>query len=330
MHRRQFVALALAAAPTHAKAVDIQTVRGPVQPKNLGTTLIHEHILVDFIGATQASPSRYNADDVFRTALPKLQELVTRGCRTLVECTPAHLGRDPMLLRRLSEASGLHIVTNTGLYGANSDKHVPEYAQAETAEQLAARWTAEYLKGIEGTGIRPAFMKIGVDAGPLTGTDRKLVHAGCLCHRQTGLRMHVHCGDGAAALQILDLVQEQKVPASAFVWVHAQNERDRAVHLKVATAGAWLEFDGISKHAHDRHAEAVVEVSAAGFLNRLLISQDSGWYRVGEPRGGVFNGFTYLFDSFLPDLRRRGITDRQIRQLVVENPARVLTPETPR
>ena len=60
-----------------------------------------------------------------------------------------------MLLRRLSEATGLHILTNTGYYGAANDIAIPKHAYDETAAQIAARWTAEARDGIEGTGIRP-------------------------------------------------------------------------------------------------------------------------------------------------------------------------------
>ncbi|HYO81651.1 MAG TPA: hypothetical protein VES20_09635 [Bryobacteraceae bacterium] len=303
----------------------MQTVRGEVRPERLGTTLIHEHVLVDFVGARDANPGRYNADEVFRVALPKLRELQSRGCRALVECTPAHLGRDPHLLRRLSEACDLQIITNTGLYGANGDKHVPEYALAESPEQLSDRWTAEYRHGIDGSGVRPGFLKIGVDAGPLSGIDLKLVTAACLCHRATGLRMHVHCGDGRAALSILELAKRQQVSPQAFVWVHAQSERDRGVHLRTVEAGAWLEFDGISQSTHQLHLEAVTDLIKAGYLDQLLISQDSGWYRVGEPGGGQYNGYVYLFDAFLPALRSAGVTDAQIRKLVVTNPTRALT-----
>jgi phosphotriesterase-related protein len=172
----------------------------------LGVTLMHEHILVDFVGAAQVSASRYDPEDVVRAALPRLLELKKAGCQTLVECTPAYLGRDPALLRRLSQSSGIQIVTNTGYYGAAKDKFVPEQAYKETAAQLAQRWIREVEEGIDGTGIRPGFIKIGVDAGPLTEIDRKLVQAGALCHKETGLRLHVHSGNGVAAMAILDLL----------------------------------------------------------------------------------------------------------------------------
>ena len=125
---------------------------GPVAADRLGMTLMHEHVLVDFIGAAEVSPSRYDADAVFKAVLPHLHQARRLGCETLVECTPAYLGRDPQLLKRLSEASGVHILSNTGYYGAAKDKHLPAHAFDETAEQLAARWMRECERGIDDTG----------------------------------------------------------------------------------------------------------------------------------------------------------------------------------
>ena len=117
-----------------------------------------------------------------------------------MECTPAYLGRDPVLLQRLSRAASLQILTNTGYYGAANDKFLPPHAFTESADQLAARWIREARDGIDGTGVRPAFMKIGVDAGPLSAVDEKLVRAAARTHRATGLPIYSHTGNGIAAL----------------------------------------------------------------------------------------------------------------------------------
>jgi phosphotriesterase-related protein len=274
--------------------------------------------MVDFIGA------KYEPQEVIAAALPKLRDLRRTGCRTLVDCTPAYLGRDVKILARLSKAAGLHIVTNTGYYGAANDKYVPPEAYRQTPEQIAAVWIAEARDGIEGTGIRPGFIKTGVDRGPLSEIDRKLIVASALCHRETGLRIAAHTGDGAAAMDILRTLAGHQIGADAYVWVHAQNEKNRAVQVEAAKAGAWIEFDGVGPKSLDAHLTAVVEMIEAGFIGQLLVSQDSGWFHVGEPGGGQFNGYTFLFDKFIPALRRRGVTERQVRQLVEENPARAL------
>ena len=65
------------------------------------SVLVHEHVLVDFVGADQIRPGRYDRGEVIRIALPKLEEVRKLGCRRLLECTPNFLGRDPELLARL-------------------------------------------------------------------------------------------------------------------------------------------------------------------------------------------------------------------------------------
>lgn len=331
MERRAFLT-AIAAAPfAHRVAIaaaasgdagQILTVRGPVEPGHLGTTLVHEHVLVDFIGADGVSRDRYDADEIFQTALPHLVDLRERGCQAFFEATPAYLGRDPLLLRRLSEASGLHLVTNTGYYGAAKDKHVPAHAYDESARQLADRWTREFRGGIEGTDVRPGFLKIGVDAGPLSEIDRKLVEAGALCHLDTGLAIAVHTGDGAAARDTLSTLKSRGVSPEAYIWVHAQNEKDRPTHDWAAREGVWLEFDGVGWGPLDGHVNAVVDMKRRGRLDRVLVSQDAGWYHVGEPGGGTYRPYTALFDRFVPALRARGLSEGDIRTLLVDNPAR--------
>ena len=315
-----------AAPARQATRRSIATVTGAIEPTQLGLTLMHEHVLVDFIGAAEASPSRYDAGAVFTRVLPFLQQARTLGAATLVECTPAHLGRDARLLERLARASGLHILSNTGYYGANKDKHLPPHAFTETPQQLAARWIREHEQGIDGTGIKPAFMKIGVDAGRLSEVDAKLVRAAALTHAATGLPIAIHTGDGIAAHAEMDLLEQAGVPLSSFIWVHAHSEPDGGMHLRAADRGAWVEFDGIAPKSVDRHVALVLALRKAGRLDRVLVSHDAGWYRVGEAGGGEFRPFDTLFTAFLPALKAAGVTQAEIDQLLIDNPRRALTP----
>jgi predicted metal-dependent phosphotriesterase family hydrolase len=331
MNRRSFLmaaaALPGAAASGGASASAlIHTATGPVAPDRLGLTLIHEHLLVDFVGADQVSADRYEVEEVVRVALPHLRAARRAGVRTLVECTPDFLGRDPLLLRRLSRESGVLLLTNTGYYGAGGGRFLPEYARTESPEQLAGRWIVEAHGGIAGTGIRPAFIKIGVDGAPLPGVNRSLVKAAALTHLATGLPIHQHSGSGAAALEALEILRSERVPADAFVWVHAQAEPDAALHREAARRGAWVEFDGIAPGSVEQHVELVVRMREADLLGRVLVSHDAGWYHVGEPEGGTFRGFATLFNEFLPALRRSGCTEEEERRLLIANPRRVLTP----
>jgi len=302
----------------------INTVLGPVPLADLGRTLMHEHILIDIVGANRIGPGRYDGPKVRSVVLPHLKQLRSQGCRTFVDCTPAYLGRAPELLFQLSQSSGLHILTNTGFYGAAGGKYIPEFAFSVTADDLAARWTGEFQAGIPPMGIRPAFIKIGVDSGPLSKISSKLVFAAALTHLRTGLVIASHTGDGLAAMAQLNLLKSHGVPPAAFIWVHAQDEKDRSFHRKAAEAGAWIEFDGTSSETVDQNIGLIQETKRAGYLRRVLISQDAVGFHVGEERGGYCPGYTFMFSEFLPQLRKSGINENEARILTVENPRRAL------
>jgi phosphotriesterase-related protein len=306
----------------------IHSVLGPVSLSSLGVTLIHEHAMVDFIGADKTGRHRYQTDDVVAKVLPYLDALKKTGCATFVDCTPAYIGRDVTVLKQLSQKSGLNIITNTGYYGAAKEKYLPAHVYTETAEQLATRWVNEFRNGIEGTGIYPGFIKTGVDAGPLTPVCQKLIKASALTHLQTGLSISAHTGNGEAALQELAILQKEGVSPNAFRWVHAQNEKDKQLHVRAARMGAWVEFDGINGADEEnirQHADFLVYMKEHNLLDKILISHDAGWYHVGEADGGTFRGYTALFDTFIPALKKEGFTDGDIRQLLVDNPRESLS-----
>ncbi len=273
------------------------------------TVLVHEHVLVNFKRAA------YDGDIVFNKVKPKLDAIAKLGCKRFQECTPNFIGRDPKLLRRLQDATGIEIWTNTGLYAARNHEYLPDYAHTESAEQLARRWVAEYRNGVD--DMKPRFLKIGVNRGPLGPIDKKIVKAAALCTKDTGLTIASHTGNGIAAMEQIAIVNETKVPASKFVWVHADGEKDHSFHKQVAEAGAWVEFDhiGPTKQALDWHIDCVRFMDANKLLHRTLISQDAGYYKPGEPDGGAFKDYDHIYTKFVPLL-----TAAQRKILLQENP----------
>ena len=313
-----FVALAL---PFQSKKKRlVMTVKGPVPASRLGLSLVHEHVLVDFIGAEEISFARWNRNEVVKKVLPYLIEMKQHGVKAFYECTPAFLGRDVKLLQQLSNETGLHIITNTGYYGAVKNKYLPAWVYPESAEQLAARWIKEFDSGIDGTDVRPGFIKIGVDSGdPLSDIHKKLVKAAAITHLTTGLTIFSHTGLAGAAFEQLQLLKDNGVAADAFVWVHAQNEKDVKLLIDAAKRGCWVSLDGVGWGDITRYAETLVQLKTAGLLHRVLISHDAGWYKPGEP-DGVYQGYQRIFLELLPALKSRGFTRREIRQLLEENP----------
>ncbi|NJK82516.1 MAG: hypothetical protein HC912_00565 [Saprospiraceae bacterium] len=209
----------------NAKKAKIMTVNGWINKKQMGVTLPHEHIIVDFVGAEQIDTTTYDLQAMYDAALPFLLQLKAHGCNTFIDCTPNYLGRSPSLLKQLADATGLNIITNTGYYGAVNHKYLPEHVKTETPQQLADHWVKEWEQGLDGTNIRPSFMKLSVGDGPISDLQRKIIEAGAIAHKALGLTIASHTGGNGAVLEELDIIERQGVHPSAFVWIHAQNEK---------------------------------------------------------------------------------------------------------
>lgn len=301
------------------------TVSGPIPASKMGITLTHEHILVDFIGADSITEKRWDRSKVKKIVVPYIEQVKELGCKTFVDCTPAFLGRDPLLLKSISDSSGVNILTNTGYYGAGNDKYVPRFAYDETADQLSSRWTEEWDKGIDGTGIKPGFIKIGVASGNLSDLHKKLVTAAARTHLSTGLTIASHTGPSIPAFEELDILRKEGVSPEAFIWVHAQNEKDITNHIKAAKMGAWISLDGISDNNLDDYVRLLKNMKENKLLGKVLLSHDAGWYHPGEENGGEYRGYTTLFTKLLPMLRKENFSEREIHQLLVTNPAEAFT-----
>jgi phosphotriesterase-related protein len=299
------------------------TVRGRIKAREMGVTLTHEHLLANFQPYEEWArhPQTYDRDEVVELVLPHLTRIYELGCRTFVDATAVGLGRDVALLRRLSERSGLHILTVTGNYAAIQYRQLPPHVFTDSPGALAQRWIQEWNDGIDGTNIRPGFIKLGFNGGPLSEVEQKLIRAGAIAHRESGLTIGAHTGPAIAAFEELALLEAAGVHPSAWIWIHAQNEKDYARHTDAARRGAWVSLDGVRPDSVTEHVEMVTRLRDQGLLHRVLVSQDAGWYAVGKPRGGTFRPYDTVFTKLIPGLRARGFTKAEIDMLFVENPA---------
>jgi phosphotriesterase-related protein len=299
----------------------IFTVNGPIANTELGFTLPHEHIMVDFGGAATAGKHRYDANDVIEVMQPYLRNLRDQGVQTFIECTPNFLGRDVEILRILSERTGLHIISNTGLY---NNQYLPDYAHAASPERLANDWIAEFEEGIGSSGIKPGFIKTAVNPQP-NPIDLKLIHAAALTHKATGLTIATHTCAAAAAEKVVAVLEAHDVDLDRWIFVHAHLETDTARLLSLANAGVWIELDGLAWGGDAEHAQTLLVLLENGFEDQLLISQDAGWYNIGQEKGGEIIPYTRLKAEFLPLLRQKGVNEDIIDKITRTNPSRAFS-----
>ncbi len=300
----------------------IMTVTGEMPASEMGVTLTHEHVLVDFIQVDSITSNRWNRDTVVARVLPYFQELRQYKVNTFVDCTPEFIGRDPLMLFMLSQKSKINILTNTGWYAADKERHLPRMMDDMTSADIARLWIDEAKNGIGNSGIRPGFIKIGINNVLLSEKDKKLVEASCITHLSTGLVIMSHTGVGDAALAQLEILKHYGVDPSAFIWTHAQSETLDARFMEIYRMGAWIALDGIrAGKSMDQVVNRLKFLKSQGALDRVLLSHDAGWYDPAKPGGGTIRPYTDLFTSFMPRLLNEGFTREDFELMMVKNPA---------
>jgi len=305
----------------------IITVTGKMAVDDMGMTLTHEHVVTNFSGADKIAQPRYDEDTVIKIILPHLKELKKKGINTIFECTPDYIGRDVKLLKKLSELSGINIVTNTGYYAAVEKKYIPAHVYSESIESIAKRWVRESEEGIDGTGIRPGFIKLGSGVGKLDSIEEKLLKAAVIVSKKTGLTIAIHTGDGEAAYSEYDIIINEGLNANKMIWVHAQNGSDEE-RIALAKKGVWISLDGISELRMEAYFKMVRSMKENNLLSKLLISQDDGWSVINNNgkvelilfENGNTKPYNTIISEFIDELYKTGFTRDEINKLLIDNP----------
>jgi predicted metal-dependent phosphotriesterase family hydrolase len=301
----------------------IGTVLGRIIPEQLGICMVHEHLIVDAWGMWPVPNYSLIVDDVDLVA-EEVEAYRAAGGVSIVDVTNIGLGRDPLALRRISQATGVQIVMGCGWY---RERVYPSYIQEKSANELAAMLVSEINEGVEATGIRPGIIgEIGTERKFITPAQERVFRAVARAHLQTGAPISTHTTHwGELALEQLDLLEEEGVDPHHVIIGHLGDRRDISLLLPIAERGAFLGIDNIGYHDYqkeERRAQNVIELIEAGFRSQLLLSMDIATLNDLQSYGG--KGFDYLLLKFIPLLRELGATDEDVQALLIDNPQRAL------
>lgn len=284
-------------------------------------TLTHEHIMSNF-GLDVNNTSSYNEEAAFNQIIPYLKKLKAKGVHTIFDCTTAFFGRRVDILQKISKASGIQIITNTGYYGAANDKYIPEFAYNESAEAISKKWISEFENGIDSTSIKPGFIKLAFDAGTPSEIDKKLFEAGVLTHKKTGLTLAVHTDENIQALETqLQILKNHDVPFDALIWVHANKIENIVYLLEQASKGLWISLDGVNSSNIKEYIYILKQFKTKNLLHKVLLSHDGNSF----PKGDKIRPYHTISDVLIPEMLVNGFTQNEINQMLIENPKKAFS-----
>ena len=342
----------------------VLTVNGPIDPDDLGTTMMHEHILARFDNPSSDPPSETtklnfynrpltidmlgsvlnmgyrNKDNLIlgdeQMAIEELRDYRMQGGNGVVDVTSIGLARDPQGLRRVANATQIHIIMGSSWY--TRDYH-PKEMDERSLESLTQEIVRDVTVGVGDSWIRSGIIgAVGTVGNPLTPNEIKVIRASGRASRLTGAAVSLHTAAGITEHEkILDLLQAEGTDLGRVIVGHSDWLVKELPFLKrLLERGVYIEFDHLGKLSRLRkgttgHVDVsggIVKLIQMGYLDRILLSQNVNRKVHLKAYGGL--GYSFVHELFIPLLRRLGVTEEQVEMMVVTNPKRVLTFAAPR
>jgi predicted metal-dependent phosphotriesterase family hydrolase len=302
----------------------VQTVLGEVAPDSLGFTLTHEHVFLSMWGDDgHTFMAQTDDEDLLAAELSAFRD-AGGGC--LVDQTPGGSGRNPEGLRRLSERTGLAIVTGCGWYVESFYPDRSALARRSVGD-IAAQLVGEIRGGLDGTGVKPGIIgEIGAGQDWVSPLEERVHRAAARAQVESGLPLATHTLHHGAGRHQMAIFDDEGVEPARVCIGHCDTFPSLDYCLEVARWGAYVSLDNIGLQLGDHEASVrrlVLDLIEAGFTDQILLSQDVGQMAELGSRGG--RGYAYLATRFLPALRQAGVDEATIETITVSNPARWLT-----
>jgi phosphotriesterase-related protein len=307
---------------------EVMTVRGPVPAGALGVVQPHEHLLVN----TEWIDTRYSLDGILNDEALAIDELAAfraAGGSSVVDLTNVGLKRDPLGVRRISAATGVHVVMGCGWY---RQPYYPAEALIDrtSTTALADRLVHEIEHGLDGTDVRPGIIgEIGSHKDFVTAQEERVFRAAGRAAVRTGLAVSTHSVASLVGLEHLRILREEGVDPARVAIGHSDSFLNLDYHEAVLRQGAFVQFDNIGYNLpavaapEPRLLAMVSALIERGWVRQLLLSQDICHRSHLKAYGG--NGYDYILSCFVPRLRERGLDEEMLAIMTIDNPRRLLT-----
>lgn len=311
----------------------VRTLTGDVAPGELGNTLIHEHLAVDW-GEMLGRPKILDFEfDAMRDKMVNaLNDTHALGIGAMVECTPIGCGRYVDLFKAVAERSPVKIICSTGFFHESWCPMHP-IARAFDIDQMTDMFVREITEGMGDTLIKAGIIKCATGEGRVSAKEEQVLRAAARAHRETGCPIITHTTGGLGNEQ-LDIFESEGVSPGEIIISHVGCEKDNWIPYSesLLQRGANVSFDRIGEPSFggDEHWISLIQSAIAkGFIRQVMFSHDAavlihGYNEIVNPGVELSGGYTYISREFIPKLKSAGVTDDQLRVMLQENPQRVL------
>jgi phosphotriesterase-related protein len=312
----------------------INTVTGTVTPEQLGQTLMHEHVFVEYGGPSFGfvKPGRQR-DEVVSICTNQIDEIRQFGVETVVDPTTCDLGRNVVLMAEIAQKANFNIICSTGIYSSATYVRMRQRLGG-SSQAVTELFIQELTEGIDHTGIKAGIIKVVTGSPVITAEEHELLLAAAKASVETGAPIITHT-DGILGDEQQRILTGAGVSPQQIIIGHSCLSRSFDYHMRILRCGAYLAFDrfGMPGMSDEARAASLLKLLEAGCAPRLFVSHDSVWYWVDGPKigTGAYKNWvpTNFFTRIIPMLRYGGVIDEQFKTMLQENPRRFFAGEEP-
>ncbi len=319
----------------------INTVLGMISPEDLGSTLVHEHIVTSQPGWECDPLSRpYDRDKMVQRCLKALSPVKPYGLGAIIDATP-DLYRDVEILKEVSEQSQIHIICSTGRYTEARGKwgYLMGRSRSGVGDMVSELYDGmiqEITQGIGQSGVKPGVIKVATGLNCISAVEEAVLMAAARAAKETGLPIITHTEDGTMGPEQAALLIREGLDPKRIMIGHMCGNPSLQYQSDVLNQGVNIAFDrfGIELFLPDKIRIAMlIGLLGVGYEKRIMLSHD--YIACSSGRGGVLPeegrrqianwSYVHVFRDIIPTLKEAGVTDAQIRTMMVDNPRRLLS-----
>ncbi len=313
---------------------EIVTVLGTIKKEDLGFCQCHEHIMLSKGKSFEVNPVLC-LDDLEKS-LKEVKHYHHAGGNTILEAQPGGCNRMTEELVYISRKSGVHIIASTGFHKLifYPDNH---WIFSEPQEKLESFFVSELTKGmytdadnglpVHQCSARAGFIKTALDVEGLSPMYIKLFSAAVGAALKANRFIMVHIEQNADPVLLLEFLKEKGMKPGNLMFCHlARACKDIKILKKILSAGVYLEFDTIGRfkyHSDEHEIQIIKELMSEGYENQLMFSLDTTRARFKTYDENAV-GLDYILTTFVPNMKKSGITVEQIIKISNKNCIKLL------
>jgi len=330
--------LVFAASVPAIEAGKVNTVLGLVSAENLGITLPHEHFAFAYPGwYADDTMAPYDYKAVLKTNLDVIKAAQKYKIATIIDATPNDTGgRNPKLYKELAKKTGMNIICSTGLY--TEHEGAPPYFKTrqvwygtDISKMISELFIKEITQGIGKTGVKAGVIKCGTSGGgKISPYETAVLKAAVIAQKATDVPIITHT-EAAGGIEQAELFLAEGIKPKKVMIGHVSNNKDIEYHKAILAKGVYIAFDRFGLEIitpTDVIVKNVAELCKQGFASQIMLSHDTVNVWLGrqiDTPEQVLKALAnwridHISQNVLPALKAQGVTDEQIKTMMVDNP----------